>query len=150
MHNFTPVSAIFGGLLIALAAAATLFLHGRLAGISGILFGLVDALPDGLDEARRVFYAAFLAGLVLGGVVIARLWPLAFESQSSDGATLGRFAIAGLLVGFGSRLSGGCTSGHGVCGLSLRSPRALVATLVFMAAGVATVAVAKHLLGLIP
>ena len=82
--------------------------------------------------------------------MIARLWPAAFEPQESGVATLARFAIAGLLVGFGSRLSGGCTSGHGVCGLSLRSPRALTATLVFMAAGVATVAVNKHLLGMLP
>ena len=134
--NFTPWTALAGGLLIGLAAAAFVLLNGRIAGISGILGGLLR--PAQGDIAWR---AAFLAGLVGAPLVYALFASLpAVRIDAGDGALV----AAGLLVGIGTRYGSGCTSGHGVCGLSRLSPRSLVATASFMLAGFATVFVLRH------
>ena len=137
--SFTPWSALAGGALIGIAAAIFLLLNGRIAGVSGIVGGLFrPALPD---IGWRV---AFIAGLVLAPSLYAAFVYLPAIKIDAGYATL--FA-AGLLVGIGTRYAGGCTSGHGVCGLSRLSPRALVATIAFIAAGVATVFVVRHVIG---
>lgn len=146
MHDFTPASALAGGLLIGIAAAGFLLLNGRLAGISGIVAGLFETLEASAPEGRSV-RACFVAGLLAGGVVLLFAWPAAFEAIDSAPRTVLRFALAGLIVGVGSRLGGGCTSGHGVCGLSLRSVRSFAATLTFMVAAMAVVFVRLRLFG---
>lgn len=135
---FTPWSALLGGMLIGLAAAMFALLNGRIAGISGVLGGLLKPVRG--DIAWR---AAFVLGLVGAPLVYALFAVLpAVQIEAGDGALI----IAGLLVGVGTRYGSGCTSGHGVCGLSRLSPRSLVATVTFMAAGFATVFVLRHLL----
>ena len=139
-NHFTPSAALAGGLLIGLAAALLLSFNGRIAGISGIMCGLL-ARPRTGEFGWR---AAFVLGLLLAPALY-RLFADLPESRIDAGwATL---IAAGLMVGYGSRLGSGCTSGHGVCGLSRLSPRSLVATLTFMAAGFVTVFVARHVLG---
>ena len=138
--NFTPVASLAGGVLIGLAAVWLLAVNGRVAGVSTILHGL--ALLPKNDRAWR---AAFIAGLVAAGF----LW-LAFipPFAARQGFGLGWAAAAGLLVGFGTRMGNGCTSGHGVCGLGRRSLRSLVAVCVFMATGMLTVFAVRHLTNL--
>jgi len=136
-EHFTPWSALFGGGLIGLAAGWLILLNGRIAGISGQLGGLLERAGDWPERAAFVLgllLAPALVWLAGGGAVSANL----------DGVSPALLIVAGLLVGFGSRLGGGCTSGHGVCGLARRSPRSLVATLSFMAAGFATVYLLRH------
>jgi len=134
--HFTPWSSLAGGMLIGAAAAVLVLLSGRIAGISGIVGGLL-ALRRG-DIAWRL---AFIGGLLVAPVA------LFFHSMNPRiDAGLGTLALAGLLVGLGTRYGSGCTSGHGVCGLSRLSPRSLVATGAFMAAGIATVFVTRHIL----
>jgi uncharacterized membrane protein YedE/YeeE len=137
MNNFTPLSALAGGVLIGLASVWLLAANGRIAGISGILHGLFAQLPG--DRGWR---AAFLAGLLVAGLV----WLMIFPFANSNQGNLTSMALAGILVGFGTRLSGGCTSGHGVCGLGRLSLRSLVAVVVFMAFGMASVFVVRHVL----
>lgn len=138
-NNFTPFSALIGGILIGLAAASFVLLNGRIAGISGILGGLLT--PTQGDRAWRI---AFLAGLI--GAPL--LWLLAADLPAiTINAGYPALIAAGLLVGIGTRYGSGCTSGHGVCGLSRLSPRSLVATLCFMGAGFVTVYIIRHLLG---
>jgi uncharacterized membrane protein YedE/YeeE len=137
--GFTPASALLGGALIGTAASLLLLLSGRVAGISGILGGAAGA-PAG-DRAWRL---AFLVGLPLGAAAVGLLrggLPLAIS------ASPGALVAAGLLVGFGTQLGSGCTSGHGVCGMARGSARSIAATLVFMATGAATVFVVRHGLG---
>lgn len=137
--NFTPIAALAGGLLIGLAAALFVLLNSRIAGISGIVGGLLER-PQRGDIAWRV---AFAAGLVAAPLVYRQFASLpALRIEGS----LSLLIVAGLLVGFGSRLASGCTSGHGVCGIARLSPRSLLATGIFMAAGFATVFVVRHLL----
>ena len=135
---FTPWSSLAGGVLIGLAAAMFVLLNGRIAGISGVLGGLLRPVRG--DVAWRV---AFLAGLV-GASLFYRLFA-ELPGLRIDADTAG-LVVAGLLVGIGTRYGGGCTSGHGVCGLARLSPRSLVATLAFMGAGFATVFVLRHVL----
>jgi uncharacterized protein len=135
---FTPVSALAGGVLIGIAAAALALLNGRIAGVSGILGGLLR--PASGDIGWR---AAFIAGLLLAPLAYAIVAPLP-ESTIEAGYPV--LIAAGLLVGVGTRYGSGCTSGHGVCGISRLSPRSIAATLGFMASGVATVFVVRHLL----
>jgi uncharacterized membrane protein YedE/YeeE len=136
--HFTPWTALAGGLLIGLAAASFILLSGRIAGISGILGGLLR--PARGDVAWRL---AFLAGLVVAPLA----WSLMAAPPSMQiVAGKGTLIAAGLLVGLGTRYGSGCTSGHGVCGVSRLSPRSLAATLAFMMAGFATVFVLRHLL----
>jgi hypothetical protein len=134
--NFTPWTALGGGLLIGVAAAAFIMFNGRIAGISGILGGLLR--PAQGDIAWRV---AFLAGLVVAPLLYQVAAPLPPMRIDASNLTL---VVAGLLVGLGTRYGAGCTSGHGVCGLSRRSPRSLVATASFMAAGFVVVYLARH------
>jgi len=136
-NAFTPWPALAGGLLIGLAAAMFVLLNGRIAGISGILGGLLKPVRG--DVGWR---AAFVAGL------IAAPWAYAAFSalpRVQVDAGYGMLVAAGLLVGIGTRYGAGCTSGHGVCGLSRLSPRSLVATVIFMSAGFAVVFLARHL-----
>lgn len=133
---FTPWSALGGGLLIGLAAALFVVLNGRVAGISGIVGGVLR--PQRGDIAWRL---AFVGGLVLAPVLWALFQPLAAPQIDAD---LPLLIVAGLLVGLGTRYGAGCTSGHGVCGLSRLSPRSVVATLLFMGAGFATVGWLRH------
>jgi uncharacterized membrane protein YedE/YeeE len=137
--EFTPVSSLAGGALIGIAATVLLWLDGRIAGISGIVGGLLRRPPG--DTAWRL---AFVVGLLGGGVMLRLLAPaqVAFTLERSTAVLI----IAGLLVGYGTQLGSGCTSGHGVCGLSRGSRRSLVATLTFMATGALTV-LAVRLLG---
>ena len=138
-NAFTPGTSLEGGILIGVAAAMFVLLNGRIAGISGIVGGL---LRPGQDEL--VWRAAFVLGLV-GAPAIWRL--LAALPSISIEASWRSLVAAGLLVGIGTRFGSGCTSGHGVCGLSRLSPRSLVATLTFMAAGFATVFLLRHFFG---
>lgn len=138
MANFTPVASLVGGILIGLASVWLLAGSGRIAGISGILHGLF-AQPPG-DRSWRFL---FLAGLVAAGFA----WhAFVAPPPAREGFGLGWAAAAGLLVGFGTRISGGCTSGHGVCGLGRFSLRSLVAVVIFMATGMAATYVMRHVL----
>jgi uncharacterized membrane protein YedE/YeeE len=137
--TFTPYSGLLGGALIGFAAVLLLVANGRIAGISSIIGGLLTRPTT--DIGWRI---AFVCGLGLGACsyrLIAGEW---FAVDSA--ATWPVMLTAGLFVGFGTRMGGGCTSGHGVCGLARLSPRSLVATLVFMASGMLTVFVTRHLL----
>ena len=138
-QHFTPWTSLAGGMLIGLAAAMLILLNGRIAGISGVVGGLLRAA-----RADRPWRIAFIAGLLLA----APLWRLfAALPPSPPIVTSATLVLAGLLVGIGTRYGGGCTSGHGVCGLARRSPRSLTATGIFMAAGAVTVAVLRHAVG---
>ena len=142
--EFTPWSALAGGVLIGIAAAMFLLLNGRIAGISGVLGGLIGGLfkPVAGDVAWR---AAFVIGLIGASAIYALFAALPIlRIDASFRALIG----AGLLVGVGTRYGSGCTSGHGVCGLARLSPRSLVATAAFMGAGFATVFVTRHLFGI--
>lgn len=138
-NAFTPYASLAGGLLIGVAAALFILLNGRIAGVSGIVGGLLRPMKG--DVPWRV---AFVVGLVSAPVVYG-LYTSVPRPQIDAGWTA--LVLAGLLVGVGTRYGSGCTSGHGVCGLSRRSPRSLVATASFMTAGFATVFVLRHLLG---
>lgn len=135
MNDFTPLSALAGGALIGLAASVFLLTHGKIAGISGMFGGLLQ--PRTEDGPVRF---AFVAGLVLAGVVARMFVPGAFTAPPPS-RTLAVIALAGLLVGFGTRIGNGCTSGHGVCGIGRFSVRSLVATVTFIATGALTVAI---------
>jgi uncharacterized membrane protein YedE/YeeE len=135
-ESFTPWASLLGGVLIGLAASLLLWAHGRVAGISGIFGNLLRPVPG--DTAWR---AAFVAGLVLAGLVGVSLAPSAFAPHPERTAV--HALVAGLLVGFGTRLGNGCTSGHGVCGLARGSPRSLAATVTFMAVAALTVLVLR-------
>ncbi|ARB44028.1 YeeE/YedE family protein [Alloalcanivorax xenomutans] len=144
---FTPWSALAGGVLIGLAASLLILANGRIAGISGLLGGLLDGLFGGSarsGQEGRGEAALFLLGLLAAPL----LWSLfAAVPESHFSGSPAMLIVAGLLVGLGTRYGSGCTSGHGVCGLSRLSPRSLVATLCFMGAGFVTVYVVRHLLG---
>ena len=138
MDNFTPVSAIIGGLLIGTAATVLLVFNGKISGISGILGGLFQR--NYRDLSWRI---AFLIGLITAPVLY-RAFGGAFPSAQIENSA-GLLVVAGLLVGFGTRLGAGCTSGHGVCGIARGSGRSYVATAIFMAVAIATVFVTRHL-----
>jgi uncharacterized membrane protein YedE/YeeE len=140
MHNFTPLASLFGGMLIGLSASAMLLLDGKIAGISGILAGVLKPVRG--DTLWRV---CFLAGLLAGGILLRIFFPSAFDFGIIR--PLPMLIVAGLLVGFGTRLGSGCTSGHGVCGVSRLSPRSLVATATFIFTGALTVYLLKLLSG---
>ena len=140
MENFTPLSALIGGCLIGASVGILLWLNGRIAGISGVLGGLLQAEPG-----QRAWRFAFLVGLVLG--------PLLYVVAAGDAKpltvtnSLPLLIAGGLLVGFGTRLGNGCTSGHGVCGLARLSRRSLAATVSFFVTAALTVFVVRHVLG---
>ncbi|TAM07948.1 MAG: YeeE/YedE family protein [Paraburkholderia sp.] len=139
LAHFTPVASLTGGLLIGAAAVLLVLGNGRVAGISGIVGGLLNAV-----RGERAWRAAFIAGLVAAPWLWRLAAPLPAPVIESTPVTL---IAAGLLVGVGTRYGSGCTSGHGVCGLSRGSLRSLVATSSFMAAGFVTVFVVRHLIG---
>lgn len=140
MVEFTPLASLLGGLLIGLGASALLLCNGKIAGISGIVGGLLS--PAKNDTLWR---AVFVAGLLSGGALFQLFSPHAFTIgvTRSPGALI----LAGLLVGYGTRLGNGCTSGHGVCGISRVSPRSLIDTVTFIITGAITVYIINHLLG---
>ena len=135
--HFTPIAALVGGLLIGLSATLLILCNGRIAGISGIIGGRLQR-PNLSEASRRI---AFVLGLVLAPTLYGLFAVLPASQIDASWLVL---VVAGLLVGYGTRLGTGCTSGHGVCGLSRLAPRSLVATLTFMAAGFITVYVVHH------
>ena len=139
MSNFTPWSALLGGALIGVSASVLLLLNGRVAGISGIVGGLLRRRPE--ETAWRVL---FVAGLLVGGVVVMLVRPASFGTAP---VSVPLAVLAGLFVGFGTRLGSGCTSGHGVCGISRLSGRSLAATMTFMATGALATFVVHHVVG---
>lgn len=136
--------ALAGGTLIGLSASLLLIVHGRIAGISGIVG---DCLERGGLKGGGAFRGAFLLGLLAAGLGLRLVAPSAFSPSGSSAVALPFVIMAGLLVGYGTKLGGGCTSGHGVCGISRLSTRSIVATLTFMATGAATLYVVRHVLG---
>ena len=136
---FTPYSALAGGALIGIAAALLLLLNGRIAGISGILGGLLRPQPGDIG-----WRAAFISGLVFAPLLFAAAAPLPSAILNTPTPLL---ISAGLLVGIGTRYGSGCTSGHGVCGIARLSPRSLIATMTFMAAGFVTTYLLRHVFG---
>ncbi|MFZ9477931.1 MAG: YeeE/YedE family protein [Steroidobacteraceae bacterium] len=138
--HFSPWAALTGGIVLGGASAAFVLVNGRVLGISGILGGLL--VPQRSDASWRVF---FLLGLILAPASLSLIAPELVGTPRIDAGNVSVVA-AGLLVGLGTRYGSGCTSGHGVCGLSRLSPRSLVATLAFMASGFATVYLIRHVL----
>ena len=136
MTEFTPLASGIGGIVIGISSVLLLVLNGRIAGISGILGNLFHAGTE--DRSWRVL---FVAGLLVGGVAMFATMPEQFTPSPTSTPWL---VVAGLAVGVGTRIGGGCTSGHGVCGMSRLSRRSLVATMVFMAVGALTVFVTRH------
>ncbi|EPL9569174.1 YeeE/YedE family protein [Providencia rettgeri] len=134
--NFTPGSAAIGGVLIGIAAAILLIFNGRIAGISGILGGILK--PTKGDTAWKV---AFILGIIISPLLF--MWG-AYTPEVNIAASTPVLIIAGLLVGFGTRLGSGCTSGHGICGMARFSRRSIVAVLIFMVVAFVTVAISNH------
>ena len=139
-NHFTPWMSLAGGVLLGVAAAVFILVNGRILGISGIVGGLLGPSPR--DVGWRI---AFLLGMLAAPATFVLLAPAGFLPAPRIAAGHGAVVAAWLLVGFGTRYGSGCTSGHGVCGLSRLSPRSLVATLAFMAAGFLTVFLMRHL-----
>jgi uncharacterized membrane protein YedE/YeeE len=140
MASFDPLSALLGGALIGFASTLLMMLTGRIAGISGILGGCLTLTAD-----DKVWRFAFIAGLILAPLVSSLLGhPLPPPLMPASWLMI---AIAGVLVGFGTRLGGGCTSGHGVCGIARLSGRSIVATAIFMVTAIAVVAIVRHGIG---
>jgi len=141
LDNFTPISALLGGALIGLSASLLLLLNGRMAGISGIMHNLFNS------KEKSVWRGLFLIGLIVGAA--------SFQLFTDGGLALRQgypvwaIIIGGVLVGFGTRMGSGCTSGHGICGISNFSMRSITATITFMASGMITVYIFKHLLGVL-
>jgi uncharacterized protein len=135
--HFTPYAALAGGVLIGLAAVLLLWLNGRIAGVSGVAAGLWFSV-----RGERLWRLLFLVGLVLGGGA----WVLLSGEPAPrrTGFPVAALVIAGLLVGYGTSLAGGCTSGHGVCGLARLSPRSLAATAVFLVVAIVTTFLVRH------
>lgn len=142
IHNFTPLPAWLGGMLIGLASSILILGIGRIAGISGIS---ANAFITDMTERKLSWQMVFMLGLFSSAWVYELI--VGFPAVvMTDNYLL--IIVAGLLVGFGTRFGSGCTSGHGVCGLSRLSPRSMVAVVIFMTAGFVTVYIAKHLLGI--
>ncbi len=142
IENFTPVSAFFGGALIGLSAVLLLLLNGRIAGVSGIAGGLLatNPRPQRDEVAWRLL---FLVGLAFGAAAYNLVAPVTIHIDTS----LPVMALGGLLVGFGTRLGNGCTSGHGVCGVARLSQRSMAATAIFVATATVTVFIVRHVVG---
>ena len=140
LQQFTPIDSLLGGILIGISSTAMLALLGRIAGISGIVGGLLGA-----ERGDATWRAAFTAGLLAGGALLVGVRPEKF-AMSLD-RSIPSLLVAGLLVGFGTRLGSGCTSGHGVCGIARMSRRSVVATVTFMASGAVAAAIITHVFG---
>ncbi|WP_370690772.1 YeeE/YedE family protein [Methylicorpusculum sp.] len=141
LENFTPLSSFSGGLLIGLAATLLLLFNGRIAGISGIMSGLISP-----GKGEIFWRLVFLLGLVLGALLVKAVIPDSIKIR--EGFPYGLLAIGGFLVGFGTRMANGCTSGHAVCGIARLSKRSIAATLTFIVSGMMTVYLLRHLIGL--
>jgi uncharacterized membrane protein YedE/YeeE len=141
MANFTPISAAIGGGLIGLSAVILMLSIGRIAGISGIFGGLL-----GFSGEEKGWRIAFIAGLILAPLIASLIGHEMPSPQMP--ASWAIIIAAGLLVGFGTRLGGGCTSGHGICGVARLSVRSVAATAIFMVAAIATVAITRHVFGI--
>ncbi len=141
MVNFTPVSAFSGGILIGFAAILLLLFNGRIAGISGIMGGLLSP-----SRSELFWRLAFMVGIILGAFLFSQLKPDFYHPRVSFPVWM--LALAGFLVGFGTRMGNGCTSGHAVCGIARLSLRSIVATITFMATGFITVFIVRHVVGL--
>lgn len=141
-EQFTPFTAIVGGLLIGLASILLMAGIGRIAGVTGILAGVFTGLFGG-SQSEWLWRLAFILGLAISPLLYALFGELPVIEIQTDWPAL---LFAGLIVGFGTRLGSGCTSGHGVCGISRLSPRSIIATIVFMGAGFATVGMVRHIL----
>jgi uncharacterized membrane protein YedE/YeeE len=140
MQNFTPYSAFLGGSLIGLSAALLMYFNGRVAGISGMISGAFDVKNS--ENHWRLF---FLGGLILAAVIF-NLFALHVPATYSRSTLL--LIISGILVGYGTRLGNGCTSGHAVCGMARLSMRSIAATITFMSVAILTVFITRHLLGI--
>lgn len=142
MENFTPLSALTGGALIGISVTLLLLFNGRIGGISGIMNGVFSA-----PKSDLIWRLVFLAGLVLGAFIFQLLVPdFNIPRQNYSLLLLG---LGGFLIGFGTRMSGGCTSGHGICGIASLSIRSFIATLTFMATGMITVYIVRYSLELV-
>ena len=141
MENFTPYSALSGGILIGLAASLLLLCNGRIAGISGIMGGLINA-----TKAEVYWRLAFLMGIVVGSFLLQHTQPDLYRPREHFPIWL--LASGGFLVGFGTRMGNGCTSGHAICGIARLSLRSIAATVTFMASGLLTVYFIRHVLGI--
>jgi uncharacterized protein len=141
MENFTPYSALFGGILIGLAASLLLLCNGRIAGISGVMGGLINT-------TKEEFYwrFAFLIGIVIGAFLLKHFQPELYHPREHFPIWL--LASGGFLVGFGTRMGNGCTSGHAICGIARLSMRSIAATFTFMVSGFLTVYLIRHVLGI--
>jgi uncharacterized membrane protein YedE/YeeE len=143
MGHFTPLSATLGGVLLGLASSLLFLTNGRILGVSGILSGAV-APPTSVPRGDRLWRLVFLAGILTGGLAVLVLdrGALAFASEQTVPLAL----VAGVFVGVGTRIGGGCTSGHGLCGIARLSKRSIVATSVFIASGAVVVFIVRHVL----
>jgi uncharacterized membrane protein YedE/YeeE len=141
LDNFTPLSSFSGGLLVGLAATLLLLFNGRIAGISGIMSGLISP-----GKGEILWRLIFLLGIVLGALLVNTAIPESIIIR--EGFPYGLLFIGGFLVGFGTRMANGCTSGHAVCGIARRSKRSFAATLTFIVSGMLTVYFLRHVLGL--
>lgn len=144
LTHFTPLTALAGGILIGSGTAILILFNGKIAGISGILGGLFKNALFKQDQQDRDWRLAFLLGLIISPVIWQSVSTLPTANIETDYFTL---AIAGLIVGFSTRYGSGCTSGHGVCGMSRLSLRSIIATLLFMASGAVTIYVMRHVIG---
>jgi len=140
LENFTPISALAGGALIGLSVSLLLLFNGRMAGVSGIMNGLFIA-----PKKEEVWRGLFLCGLILGAVIFQLLTNDSLHLRQDYPVIL--IVLGGFLVGFGTRMGSGCTSGHGICGIANFSIRSITATITFMLSGMLTVFIIKHLLG---
>ncbi|OQK18669.1 YeeE/YedE family protein [Methyloprofundus sedimenti] len=140
MENFTPVSALSGGALIGLSVSLLLLFNGRMAGISGIMNGMFSA-----PKKEEIWRGLFLMGLILGAFIFQLLTNNSLQLRLGYPILL--IILGGFLVGFGTRMGNGCTSGHGICGIATFSLRSIAATITFMLSGMITVFILKHLLG---
>ncbi len=138
MENFTPYSSFSGGLLIGISITILLFFNGRITGISSIAADLLTP-----KTGEWLWRLAFIFGLIVGSFLFIYLFPDTYTPRA--GFPTGLLIAGGLLVGFGTKLGSGCTSGHGICGLAQLSPRSLVATLIFMFSGAVTVYITRHI-----
>jgi len=139
MENFTPYSAFSGGILIGLAATILLLFNGRIAGISGMMGGLINA-----PRSELWWRLAFLAGIVIGAFLFHQIQPDFYQLR--ENFSIGLLAFGGFLVGFGTRMGNGCPSGHAICGIARFSIRSIAATVTFMASGFFTVYMIRHVL----
>jgi len=141
MENFTPYTSLAGGILLGISASILRYLNGRIAGISGMIGGILNN-PSVTEKMWRL---AFIVGLVAGAFVYNHFFPISIQAR--EGVTTPLLVVGGLLVGFGTSMGSGCTSGHGICGVSRFSLRSLTATAVFLVSGIVTVYVVKHMIG---